>query len=45
HLAWLPCAHLLRWLAPVTSRMPLRWRWLTKMETRESRLHGTGVFA
>ena|GEM_PF-777104 len=45
HMAWLPCAHLLRWLAPVTSRMPPRWRWFSKIETRKSRLHGTGVFA
>lgn len=45
HLAWLPCAYLARWLAPITSRMPLWWRWCAKIETRKSRLHGTGVFA
>ena len=29
HWAWLPCAHVLRWLGPVTSRIPARWRWFT----------------
>ncbi len=45
HWGWLPWAHLLRWLSPVTRRVPRFWSWFTKMETRESSIHGVGVFA
>jgi hypothetical protein len=45
HWAWLPWAHLLRWLSPITRRVPRFWGWFTSIETRESPIHGIGVFA
>ncbi len=45
HGGWLLCAHLLRILGPALAWTPRRWRWGSKIETRESRLHGIGVFA
>lgn len=45
HWGWLAFAHLCRWLRPLTSRIPVKWKWFTKIETRESRVHGIGVFA
>jgi hypothetical protein len=45
HWGWLPWAHLLRWLSPLTRRVPRIWSWFTKIETRESAIHGVGVFA
>jgi len=45
HWGWLPCAHLLRWLGPIVSRLP-RLQWLiSKTEVRPSPVHGIGVFA
>ena len=45
HWGWLTCAHLLRVLGPALAWIPRRWRWGTKIETRESQIHGVGVFA
>jgi hypothetical protein len=45
HWGWLTCAHLLRVSGPILARLPLRRRLGTKIETRESRIHGIGVFA
>ena len=45
HWGWLPWAHVLRWLSPVTRRVPRFWTWFTKIEARESPIHGVGVFA
>lgn len=45
HWGWLPCAHLLRWLAPVAARLPRLWSRLNKVEVRPSNIHGVGVFA
>lgn len=45
HFGWLPWAHFLRWLGPLVSWLPRRWRWFTKIETRPSPIHGIGVFA
>ncbi len=45
HFGWLPCAHVVRWLRALTPRVPLRGLWLSKTETRESRIHGVGVFS
>ncbi len=45
HWGWLPCAHLLRWLWPVVKHFQPLWSWFSKIEARDSRVHGTGVFA
>lgn len=45
HAMWLPCAHILRWLAPMTRHIPSPWRWHTNVETRKSKIHGIGVIA
>jgi hypothetical protein len=45
HWAWLPCAHLFRWLAPLARRCPGMWRWLHRVEVRKSGIHGQGVVA
>lgn len=45
HWGWLPWAHLLRCSWPVVGRLRPLWTWLSKIETRDSRIHGTGVFA
>lgn len=45
HWGCLTCAHLLRVMGPVLAWIPRRWRWGSKIETRESRIHGVGVFA
>jgi hypothetical protein len=45
HRGWLPCAHLLRFLGPISKRAPRLWAWCTKIETQKSPTHGIGVFA
>ena len=45
HFGWMPCAHVVRWLRALTPRIPQRWLWFSKTETRESRIHGVGVFS
>ncbi len=45
HWGWLPCARLLRWLAPLAARLPRLWSRLNKVEVRPSNIHGVGVFA
>jgi hypothetical protein len=45
HWAWLPCAHVCRWLWPIIGRIGALCSWLAKIETRPSRVHGIGVFA
>ncbi len=45
HWGWLPCAHVVRWLGPIVSLIPKRWRRFSSIETRASRIHGVGVFA
>jgi len=44
HQAWLPCAHILRRLESLTSRIPTQWQWLSKIEARERRIHRLGIF-
>lgn len=44
HWAWLPWAHVLRWLGPLGRRIPRFWTWFTRIETRKSSIHGIGVF-
>ncbi|MCH7591688.1 MAG: nucleotidyltransferase family protein [Planctomycetes bacterium] len=44
HWGWLPCAHLLRLLGPVSKWTPRLWAWFTKIETKKSPTHGIGVF-
>jgi hypothetical protein len=45
HVFWLPTAHALRCLQPVIRRLRPLWSRLASIETRPSRIHGTGVFA
>jgi len=45
HVGWLPVAHMLRVFSPVLKKVPGFSNWLTRIETRPSRVHGTGVFA
>ena len=45
HWGWLPCAHLLRCLGPVTKLFPKVAAWFATIETRKSPTHGVGVFA
>lgn len=44
HWAWLPCAHMLRFLGPISRWTPRLWAWFTKIETKKSSTHGIGVF-
>ncbi len=45
HRAWLPLAHMLRALSPVTRHFPWLRALHVRVETRPSSIHGTGVFA
>lgn len=45
HRGWLVCAHLLRLISPLTRLVPRRWAKFSKVEVRESHIHGLGVFA
>jgi len=45
HFGWLPVAHVLRILSPLLKRIPGFQNWLVRVETRPSRIHGTGVCA
>jgi hypothetical protein len=44
HPLWLPAAHILRCLWPVIGRVKPMCCWFSKIETRRSKVHGTGVF-
>jgi len=45
HRGWLLCAHIMRWLGPVASRLPFLRNWFARIEVRSSAIHGVGVFA
>ena len=45
HVGWLPCAHVLRVLNPLVSRLPRVWNWFRKTQVKRSGIHGVGVFA
>ncbi|MCH7701290.1 MAG: nucleotidyltransferase family protein [Planctomycetes bacterium] len=44
HWGWLTCAHMLRFLGPISKWTPRLWAWFTKIETQKSPTHGIGVF-
>lgn len=45
HFGWLPAAHLLRLCGPVLGKFPKLASVLSRVEVRESKVHGLGVFA
>jgi Uncharacterised nucleotidyltransferase/SET domain len=45
HFGWLPAAHLLRLCGPVLSKLPKLTNRFSRIEVRESKVHGIGVFA
>ncbi len=45
HFGWLPTAHVLRLCGPVFGKIPKLRDFLCRVEVRDSKVHGIGVFA